>query len=604
MELTLVTCLYDIRKKEGGEMDTRGLSEYLELGRHVMDIDLPIIVYTDSEEVREVVTEQRKGREDKTMVVWLPIEDTFFYKDMDVLTTRMTEFPIANMNPKKDTPLYVTLNNDKFDFLERSIKENPFSSEYFMWIDFGIRHCAGEGDYNALMRDWVPFLKRHEGLIHHLRIHTVVKSSSATWKDYFGFIYHHIAGSMFGGGTQALLEYIELYKEQWRVILYEEKWWQLDEAVMTILTETHPDRFRFWYGDYDGLLTNFIQTRRSWNLVFQTAQRYLDNRDYHRSENVLATMDWMDQFTPECQVYLAKRICSDFYRWNGVFSLALRWWLLDQHRLDMIPPEWLNAHISNLRYYRGPEIMKFWASWSLRDPSNEASLDAWKRIEGKDLMWIPIGDRCLSALTLDNTKLRSVSLPLDYVDCLPGQMLLMLRNQFEDFYTNEYTNKYGIFFEHFQDKTHDENRETFRRRLCRFYQFLEVPTKKIVFLHTTERFLLQPFSGEEKVAYDEDLVSLCGYIERNFPNLDFTIIHLSTNRPFYGKHARIIPFVIWTPVEYTPRKDISIHHIFLYRSAIYTWFEKLLSLRIVKDDGEGETKNETDYGTEITRDCQ
>jgi len=235
-------------------------------------------------------------------------------------------------------------------------------------------------------------------------------------------------------------------------------------------------------------------------------------------------------------------------------------------------------------------------------------LDAWTGIDDKDLVWIPMGDRCLSALAMEQQKLRNVSLPLDYLDCMPGQALCMFRCQFEDFYTNGFTNKYGIFFEHFQDKTHDENRETFRRRLCRLYEFLETPKNKTIFFHTTEIFLMQSFSEKEKVSYDEDLVSLCGYMERNFPDLDFTIIHLSTNRRFYGKHSRILPFVIHTPVEYTMTltKELPLYQIFTYREAIYDWLGKLLSLRNIKNDGKYKetTTKDTNHGTEITTDCQ
>jgi hypothetical protein len=215
-------------------------------------------------------------------------------------------------------------------------------------------------------------------------------------------------------------------------------------------------------------------------------------------------------------------------------------------------------------------------------------------------MWIPVGDRCLSALAMEHNNLRGVSLPLDYLDCLPGQALRMFRNQFEDFYTSDYTNKYGIFFEHFRDKTHEENRETFRRRIYRFYEHLELPKKRTIFLHTTEIFLMRPFSGEEQVSYDEDLVSLCGYIERNFPDLDFTMIHLTTNRGFYGKHPRILPFVLWTPAGYasTLRKDMPVEQIYAYREAAYAWLKKILSLPTIKDD----PGKETDHGTEITTD--
>jgi len=581
MDLTIVTCLYNIRKKEAtDEYSPVAFHRYLELGRFVLGINLPMIIYTDSDEVVDFVNAERADKADKTSVVVLPMEETFFYQDLEHLKQRMEEFKISNLNAVKDTPLYILLNNNKFDFLERSITQNPFGSEYFLWMDFGIRHCAEEVDRSIIEDDWLPLMKEHDELIHHLRIHTVTKSPSTPWRDYFNVIYHHIAGGLFGGKAHAVAEYIDLYKEQWRTIIHDEGWWQLDEAVMTILTETHPEKFRFWYGDYDGLLTNFVKTRRSYYLVFQTAQRYLDARDYTRSERVLATMDdtW-DESTNESRTYLAKRICNDFYRWGGRFSDALRKWLLDDDWRRKIQRDWLDAQVGNLRYYRGCEAMSFWAKWSL--DSNQDSINRWNEFKtrgGGERIWVSIGDTELSGLTLERNGLHAGDeLPFDDIAVSPDQILKLFRAQFQDFYRDDHTNKYGISFTHLKERPHVENIEMLERQIRRLYDYLECPSRPVVFFHTTESFITRSFTDEEARRYDSDLVSWCEFMERNFPGLDFCVLHLSTNRGFNRVHRRILPFVFWTTAEHvsslTPDKPQEIFDT--YRNAISEWIQKM-----------------------------
>lgn len=295
-EFTIVTCLYDIRKKESSTFqNVSTMNDYLELSKSMLSIQLPMVIYTDDEMIVEHVYKTRLnyGLIEKTLIIRLPFEQTFFYKDLDVLLLRMKTFHIVNRNNNKDTPLYTLLNNNKFDFLERTIHLNPFKTDFFLWMDMGIQHCtnANETDWLEVSQSWKSFICWDKQHIHQLRIHTVLKPIDMLWKDYFKTIYHHVAGGLFGGYKDRLMEYSQLFKEHWYTILYKEEWWQLDEAIMTMITEKYPEKFRFFYGDYDGLLTNFIRTKKSFYLVFQTAQRYIENKQYTLAQKVLDTIE-------------------------------------------------------------------------------------------------------------------------------------------------------------------------------------------------------------------------------------------------------------------------------------------------------------------------
>jgi hypothetical protein len=53
-----------------------------------------------------------------------------------------------------------------------------------------------------------------------------------------------------------MLKYIDLFKKKTEQI-YNEGWYQIDEAVMTMVQRDNLDLFDFFYGDYDGIISNY-----------------------------------------------------------------------------------------------------------------------------------------------------------------------------------------------------------------------------------------------------------------------------------------------------------------------------------------------------------
>lgn len=293
--ITIVTCLYDIRKKEGSTaVGNKNLDDYLRLGERMLTgAQLPMVVFTDDARIADHVRRVRQRQPQPTEVVWLPFEETLFYADLSVLQRRMGGFTIANWNRDKDTPLYVILNNNKFDFMRRAVAANYFQTGFFMWVDMGVQHCADATDeeWAGVASTWPSILAQYPDRIHQLRVHTVLRPDGVSWKDYFRYIYHHVAGGVFGGRADVVLRYADLFCAQWRRMLDEEGWWQLDEAVMTVVAEENPQMFRFFHGDYDGIIANFATPRKSFFLVRQTMQRHIDANRPDLVRGAVATWD-------------------------------------------------------------------------------------------------------------------------------------------------------------------------------------------------------------------------------------------------------------------------------------------------------------------------
>jgi len=290
--MRIVTALFDIRGASTPE-GVRRILDYLELGANtIMSLNIPMTLFTGTEELAEKIRGVSKNPQLEIIVE--PFEQSEFYGDLTVIEQRLRSFQIYNWNPKKDTEKYLILNHSKLYYLKRAMAQHA-EEDYFLWLDFGVQHAAkaSPAQWARIVTDWPAFmaLPEHKNKIHQLRIHTVLKNPAEPWRDFFRFTYHHIGGGCFGGHRDSLSWYYKAFWDLWRTILYKEEWIQLDEALYTILVEEHRHRFRLYYGDYDGMITNFIESHRSWFLVFQTLERHFHSRRYEEVHKVLLTLD-------------------------------------------------------------------------------------------------------------------------------------------------------------------------------------------------------------------------------------------------------------------------------------------------------------------------
>ena len=261
---TIVTMFYNIRKIDKTNInDNKQQSKYIELAQQfILQLHYPIIFFIDDEdtEIYESIYNARKSDElfKFTNIIKINLKNTYFYKDLSRLEELQTQFIIINSTLSKDTPLYIILNNNKFFFMEKAIDLNPFNSSHFIWIDFGINHVAKNTE---LIHEWITQIPDK---IKQLCINPYIESVEP--KKHFQTIWHNCAGGLFSGSKENLLKYICLFKEKTEQI-YNEDWYQIDEAVMTMVQRENIELFDFYYGDYEGIISNYLKPVHSWGLI-------------------------------------------------------------------------------------------------------------------------------------------------------------------------------------------------------------------------------------------------------------------------------------------------------------------------------------------------
>ncbi len=260
---TIVTSFYNIRKKENNEVNTRTIRKYLELASEfILKLPYPLIIFLDNNDydIIDFVNKNRESFKKITFIRKINIEDTEYYKYYEKLKQIQNEYTIFNLDKNKDTPLYITLTNNKFFFLKSAIKMNPFESSHFIWMDFGINHCARSCEK---IHEWI--LKVPDK-IKQLCINPFIED--VDYKFFFQNIYHHLASGVFSGSSQNMIKYCDLFEYKIQEI-YNNNWYQLEEAIMTIISRENPDLFDLYYGDYNGIISNYLEPVHNINLIME-----------------------------------------------------------------------------------------------------------------------------------------------------------------------------------------------------------------------------------------------------------------------------------------------------------------------------------------------
>jgi hypothetical protein len=263
---TIVTMFYNIRKKDNDISDFHRKQEiFFALAKEfILQLNIPLFICMDEDDTDfyDFIMNTRKELhlDHITFCYRENFEKSYFYKYVDKLKDLQGKFTIINGNPRHETPLYITLNNNKFYYMENAILKNPFNSTHFVWMDFGINHVAKNP---MKITEWITQIPDK---IKQLCINPYIEKDNV--KEFFKFIYHHTAGGLFSGSKENLIKYIELFKAKIEQI-YNDDWYQIDEAIMTIIQRENRELFEFYYGDYEGIITNYIEPVYSHDLILK-----------------------------------------------------------------------------------------------------------------------------------------------------------------------------------------------------------------------------------------------------------------------------------------------------------------------------------------------
>ena len=349
---TIVTLYYNIRKIENNNYNKNNNYYYNYASNFILLLPYPLIIFIEpnNTELEDIILNIRKDKLDLTYIYKINLEYTYYYQFIEIINENKNYFNINNINLDKDTPLYLILNHNKFFFIEKAIELNFFNSSHFIYIDFAINHIAK--NLNEI-HNWILSVPDK---IKQLCINPFIENIN--YKEYFQFIHHNNAGGLFSGSKEYLLKYSELFKNKWLEVL-NDKWYQFDEAIMTLVIRENYNLFDLYYGDYECIICNYLKPNQPYNL--NLIINNLNKSYYHN--NLLYLFNMLKYLIPYYQIsenqnnedfykFIDYNILSNYYFNNqmifkDVINIINNKILIKDNNLINL----IKFHHNNLQYY-------------------------------------------------------------------------------------------------------------------------------------------------------------------------------------------------------------------------------------------------------------
>ena len=132
---------------------------YLDYAERLLRLNLPLVIFVENKFV-DFVNNRRKGKERITRVVETSLKDFEYhamYNQVKQAQQDLQEKRWKNDNfrnhPEMSCPEYVILMASKISALMKTIRINPFCSDYFYWLDFG---CCRDDQMLPKSDCWAP----------------------------------------------------------------------------------------------------------------------------------------------------------------------------------------------------------------------------------------------------------------------------------------------------------------------------------------------------------------------------------------------------------------------------------------------------------------
>lgn len=262
--ITLVTGLWDINRDSLQEGWSRSYNHYIQKFSELLESPYNMIIFGD-DDIRDLVTSKRK--EENTQFIhrkktWFMNE--FFEQIQKIRTSetwRNQAFWLGN-STQGSLELYNPLVMSKVFLLHDAKILDKFNSSHLYWIDAGLTNTVHKGYFT------------HDKVFKNLNNIDNIVFVSFPYKasnEIHGFDYEKLCeyannnkvdkvcrGGFFGGSKDSLSEFNSLYYHLMKETL-EEGYMGTEESLFTILLYKHPDFFKYYKIEDNGLLSTFFE---------------------------------------------------------------------------------------------------------------------------------------------------------------------------------------------------------------------------------------------------------------------------------------------------------------------------------------------------------
>jgi len=199
----------------------RNVEQYIDYGRRLLKTnDIKKIIFIEKSVYDQYLHDNNYQN---THFVFIEKNDIYLYEHID----KITEFDMTSCNPMKDTLEYMFVQSNKTEWIKQAIELDPFQTEQFIWVDFGIYHMMNIdfGKYDIIDDDEFNELiyKMTQKNYQQVRAGGCWDLNSYYHQEYYTQPMWYFGGSVFGGDKASLCKFADLMKQRCLNIISERK---------------------------------------------------------------------------------------------------------------------------------------------------------------------------------------------------------------------------------------------------------------------------------------------------------------------------------------------------------------------------------------------
>lgn len=292
---TLVTAYFDLSHTPDVCDAMRSKEYYMNHAQGVMMSPYNLVVYCDQSSLVDIQQMRPLHLKEKTKYIVLDFDSLRTDQDprcfaelRNCIIANRCSHPYAQ-DPRNNASYYLFCLS-RYSLVKRTIRENPFGSTHFAWINICIERM-GYGNLSHL--DSV--LALHRDKFSTCYIDYIPQELVNNTVEYFKFGRCSMCSGFFTGNTKYMYDVCDLIEKEFFIQL-EKGYGHADEQLYSPVYFKHPELFEHYYGDYTEMIINYVH-------VYEHAHKIIEIFIKHSYEhhNYLKCL--------ECCEYVWKSYC-------------------------------------------------------------------------------------------------------------------------------------------------------------------------------------------------------------------------------------------------------------------------------------------------------
>lgn len=252
---TFVTAYFNLTKcpDASNKIKERDLFYYIENANSTMSINANLVVFCDKESLPFLKSLRPSHLVERTKYLVCDFEDFPLTKYRDKIIQNRIDHPYHF--DERNTASYYLFCMARYDMVKTVIRENPFNSTHFAWVNI----CIERMGYKNLM-NFENVMAEMRDKFSTCYIDYIPETLVKNLPEYFLFGRCSMCSGFFTGNAFYMKKFCDEIEKQFLEYL-ELGYGHADEQLYSPVFFKNRDIFEFYYGDYGSMITNYDMIR-------------------------------------------------------------------------------------------------------------------------------------------------------------------------------------------------------------------------------------------------------------------------------------------------------------------------------------------------------